>query len=289
MDNNLQKYIAFVKTVEMGSFTKAALALNYFQSSVSKMIQDLEKEWHMTLLERDRSGVHLTGSGAQLLPYARTLIDDYNRLLAHVNELNGVLTGTIRIGTFSSAAIHWLPEIIAEFQKDYPGIEYELLLGDYDEIERWIDNGRVDLGFLSLPATKDFDVFSLRCDEYMIVLPENHRLASCREIDIRQLEGEPFMLLEHGGRTEVTKLLEQSLVHPHIKFTTWEDFAIMSMVEKGLGVSILPQMILQRIPYRIAIRPMLKPFYREIGIAVKNQKHLSPAVRTFMEYIMRTI
>ena len=285
MDNNLQKYLTFVKTVDTGSFTKAATALNYAQSSVSKMIADLEKEWNVTLLERGRSGVHLTPYGEQILPYIRMLLDDYRKLESHVNELNGIQTGVIRIGTFSSVAINWLPNIVAEFQKDYPGIEYEMLLGDYDEVENWIGEGRVDCGFLSLPTKAAYDTISLKMDEYMVVLPEHHPFCEKEKIEIESLEKEPFMLLEHGGKTEVTELLEKSGVHPQIRFTTWEDYAIMAMVEKGLGIGILPQMILQRIPYRIQIRSLAEPFYREIGIAVKNRERMSPVTVKFMEYL----
>ena len=285
MDNNIQKYQAFVKTVETGSFTRAAESLNYAQSSVSKMIQDLEKEWNMTLLQRDRSGVSLTGAGEQILPYARQLLEDYARLEAHVDAMNGIQTGMLKIGSFSSVAIHWLPQICAEFQKDYPGIEYEVLMGDYAEVERWIMEGRVDCGFLRLPAVPDFYTISLKQDEYKVVLPATHPLAKKKTIDIHSLEGEPFMLLEHGGRTEVSSLLEMNGVHPDIRFTTWEDYAIMAMVEKGLGVAVLPGLILQRIPYELAIRPLKVPFYREIGLAVKNRKTMSPAMAKFLEYL----
>ena len=136
MDNNLQKYLAFVKTVELGSFTKAADALHYAQSSVSKMIADLEKEWKVALLQRERGGVYLTTSGEQILPYAQMLVEDYKKLESHINDINGVQTGTIRIGTFASVAINWLPDVFAAFQRDYPAIEYEMLLGDYEEVER---------------------------------------------------------------------------------------------------------------------------------------------------------
>ena len=285
MDYNLQKYMAFVKTVDTGSFTRAAAALNYSQSSVSKMIGDLEKEWQMTLLERDRNGIHLTSSGQQILPYARMLIEDYHKLEGLVNDINGVQTGIIRIGTFASVAINWLPEIFAKFQNDYPGIEYEMLLGDYKEVENWIAEGRVDCGFLSLPTRTDFDTFSLKQDEYMVVLPQGHPLTLKEKINIHDLEGHPFMLLEHGGRTEVTELLEKYHVHPEIRFTTWEDYAIMAMVEKGLGIGILPEMILRRIPYNIEIRSLTEPYYREIGIAVKNKKMMSPAVSRFFQYL----
>ena len=285
MDNNILKYRAFVKTVETGSFTKAAESLNYAQSSVSKMIADLEREWNLVLLERERNGVHLTSSGEQILPMARLLIDDYEKLADHVQDLHGIQTGTIRIGTFSSVAIHWLPDLFAEFQKQYPAIEYEMLMGDYEEVERWIEEGRVDCGFLRLPTRPEFDTISLKMDEYQVVLPNEHPLCRYQVIPIEKLEQKPFLLLEHGGKTEVTELLETYQVHPQIRFTTWEDYAIMAMVEKGLGIGILPQLILQRIPYEIEIRSLKKPYYREIGLAVKDQRRLSPATTKFIEYL----
>ncbi len=285
MDNNLLKYIAFVETVELGSFTKAAQKLNYAQSSVSKMIADLEKEWGVILLERSRAGICLASSGEQILPYVRNIINDYRKLDDFVNQMNGIETGMVRIGTFSSVAINWLPDIFAEFQKDYPGIEYELLLGDYDEVERWIAEGRVDCGFLRMLSDTSLDVIELTDDEYKVVLPVGHPLARGEKIRIEQLNDQPFLLLEHGGKTEVSDILEQSNVHPDIRFTTWEDFAIMSMVEKGLGIGILPDMILKRIPYRLEIRPLAKPYYRKICLAVKNKEQLTPATRKFMEYL----
>lgn len=285
MDYNLQKYMVFVKTVELESFTKAAEALNYAQSSVSKMIADLEKECGVVLLERDRGGVHLTASGEQILPYARQLTEDYHRLESYVDGMSGVQTGIVRIGTFSSVAVNWLPNIFAEFQKDFPRIEYEMLLGDYEEVERWIAEGRVDCGFLSLPTGSPFDTVLLKEDEYVVVLPQHHPLADKEKIAAEDLEDEPFFLLEHGGRTEVTELLEKRKAYPKIRITTWEDYAIMAMVEKGLGIGILPRMILKKIPYHIVIRPLAEPYYRKIGIAVKNKKMLSPATSKFMEYL----
>ena len=264
MDNNLLKYLAFIKTVEKDSFTKAAQDLNYAQSSISKMVADLEKEWGLTLLERSRNGICLTSAGEQILPLARTILNDFQTLEGCVDQINGIQSGIVRIGTFSSVAINWLPDIFAELQKDYPGIDYEMLLGDYTEVEHWIEEGRVDCGFLRLPTAPDLDTISLKKDEYKVVLPLNHPLAQKEKIDIHDLENQPFLLLEHGGKTEVSELLERNHVHPDIRFTTWEDFAIMAMAEKGLGIGILPDMILRRIPYKLEIRSLEEPYYREI-------------------------
>lgn len=289
MDNNLLKYIAFVKTVDTGSFTKAADSLNYAQSSISKMIADLEKEWKISLLERNKKGVYLTSAGEEILPYARKIVSDFEKIQQKVNAINGIQTGIVRIGTFSSVAINWLPDVFAKFQKNYPGIDYEMLLGDYGEVERWIDEGRVDCGFLSLPVSGDFDVISLKRDEYKAVMPVNHPLAKKELLDYEDLNDQPFLLLERGGKTEVSKLLEKNHAHPNIRFTTWEDYAIMAMVEKGLGIGVLPEMILKRIPYQIVIRSFKNPYFREIGLAIKDRTKLSPASWKFIEYLEKEI
>lgn len=285
MDNPLLKYLAFVKTVEKGSFTLAAQELNYAQSSISKMVADLEKEWGMTLLERSKGGVFLTSAGEQIMPFLNKVLNDYHEMEGQIYRMNGIECGVVRIGTFSSVAINWLPNIFAQLQQDYPGIEYEMLLGDYGEVEQWIDNGRVDCGFLRLPTLPKFDTILLKQDEYKVVLPTGHPLAEKETVAIEDLDHLPFLLLEHGGKTEVSDLLERFHVQPDIRFTTWEDFAIMAMVEKDMGISILPDMILQRIPYKIEIRSLQKPYYRPIGLAIKDQRHITPAVKKFIDYL----
>ena len=282
---NIQKYMSFVKAVECGSFTDAAEILNYSQSGISRMIADLEKEWGVVLLERSKNGVSLTSDGTKLLPYARELVEKYEQLQMQVDEINGLQSGLIRIGTFSSVATHWLPNIIKEFQKDYPFIDYELLLGDYTEIEEWIAEGRVDCGFLRLPAKNDFDTVFLEQDELMVVLPLNHPLSGLDKIPVSALCTEPFMLLEKGAKAEISAIFERSGLKPNVRFTTWDDYAVMSMVESGLGISILPKLILRRIPYNIVAKPLEIPAHRNIGIALKDKKNSSVAVKRFLNYL----
>lgn len=285
MDNNLQKYQAFITTADCGSFTRAADILDYAQSSISKMIADLESEWNVTLLERSRSGVQPTSDGLAMLPYARELINCYHKVSEQAAALSGVETGLLRIGTFSSVAAHWLPAIISKFQQDYQGIRYEFLLGDYTEIEQWIFEGRIDCGFLRLPVSSPYYTIPLEKDEYVAVLPEGHPLAKKNVLQPHDIDGMPFMLLEHGGRTEVSEMLERGKLRPDIRFTTWDDYAILAMVESGLGISILPRLILRRISYHVEIRSFTEPFYREIGLAMKSKSTASAALRKFMEYL----
>lgn len=283
MDMNIQKYIAFVKTVELGSFTKAAKILNYSQSGISRMINDLEQEWGIKLLERNRAGLRLTSDGMNVLPYAKELAEKYQTLQNQLAELGHLDTGLIRIGTFSSVATHWLPEAIRVFQKNYPKIDFELLLGDYDEIEQWILDGRVDFGFSRLPATNELEQKFLHNDEQLVVLPQGHPFLSKEKIDVAYLADQSFILLEREGTSDITELLNDAQVQPQIKFRTWDDYSILAMVEKDLGISILPKLILQRIAYQVETRPLVKPIFRKVGILYRNESLLSLASREFLK------
>lgn len=282
---NIQKYLAFVKIIECGSFTRAAGALGYSQSGISRMINDLEAEWDVILLERSHSGVRLTSDGLKLLPCVQSVCAEYRKLQTQIDELNGLQSGLIRIGTFSSVATHWLPNIIRAFQKEYPKMDYELLLGDYTEIESWIAGGRVDCGFLRLPTNPALETIFLELDRLLVILPENHPLAGCERFPVAALCDDPFMLLEKGAKAEISEIFERHNIEPRVHFTTWDDYAIMSMVESGLGISILPELILQRIPYRITARELAEPAYRKIGLAMKDRKSASLAVKRFLEYL----
>ncbi|MDM5333096.1 LysR family transcriptional regulator [Ureibacillus composti] len=282
---NIQKYMAFVKAVEYGSFTRAADALNYTQSGISRMINDLESEWGITLFERGRAGITLTSDGLKLLPQLQRICNEHELLMMQIEDLHDIESGIIRIGTFSSVATHWLPNMIKYFRKDYPGIDFEMLLGDYTEIESWIIEGRVDFGFLRIPTNAEMETMFVEQDRLLVVIPEDHPLADCAKFPIKELVNSPFMLLEKGAKAEISEIFEKHQISPQISFTTWDDYAIMSMVENGLGISILPELILQRIPYQIIAKELEVPAFRNIGIAMREQKSLSLAAKRFLEYL----
>lgn len=282
---DIQKYHALLKTIESGSITKAAEALSYSQSGISRMIQELEKELGLPLIERGRGGVRLTSEGIKLLPQIQALCSAHQSLLQQADDLKGLETGIIRIGTFSSVATHWLPNIIKAFQRDYPNIEYELLLGDYKEIEGWIQEGRVDCGFLRLPTLPELDTIFLEQDDFLGILPAEHPLANAECIPMEALCQEPFLLLEKDKNTETSELFRQQGLTPDVHFTTWDDYAVLSMVECGLGVSLLPRLILRRNPYKVAIKELETPIHRNIGLALRDRKTAPLAVKRFLEYL----
>ena len=261
MNMNLQKYLALLKAVEYGSFTKAAAELKCSQSGISRMIGDLERDWGLPLLARGRGGVQLTAEGQKLLPHVQAVLQQCQRLQTE------------------------LPNIIREFQKTYPNVEYEVLLGDYDEIESWILEGRVDCAFLRLPVSPELETLLLERDKHLVILPEGHPLADCERFPLAALAEYPFMLQESGECSDVTEILSRHKIRPQVHFSTWDDYVIMSMVESGLGISILPQLILQRVPYRIVAKELEVPAWRDIVFCLRSRESAPLAVRRFKKYL----
>lgn len=169
--------------------------------------------------------------------------------------------------------------ILRAFSHDYPGIDYELLLGDYCEVEDWLASGRVDCGFVRLPTRPEFETIFLQRDDLNAVLPVDHPLAAGDTCPVKALGTEPFILPEKGANHETSDALAQCGVTPDVRFTTWDDYAIMAMVECGLGISLLPELILRRVPYRIAIRKLDTPLCRDIALALPGQGYISAATR----------
>ena len=285
MEENISKYKAFVTAVNSGSFSEAARILNYSQSGVSRMIADLEKECGVPLLERGKHGVCLTSSGVEIMPFAVKLCQEFDKLQMKIDDMNGIQSGIIRIATLSSVATHWIPNIIVEFKKEYPNIEYELLMGDYEELESWITEGRVDFGILILPTKKNFEIIELEKDEQMVVLPKNHPMAELDKFPVQALNDYPFIMLEKNVKSETTEIFLKNKMVPKPKYTTFDDYAVMSMVEKNLGISILPNLILKRMSYDIVVKSLDVPAYRTIGVAMKSRKELSLAASRFLDFL----
>jgi len=287
MEVSINKFKVLVKVVELGSLTKAADALGFTQSGVSHMINSLEDEFNLTLLNRSRSGVSLTTNGEKVLRTIREILRWNEHLEQEVAAIHGLEIGTIRIGTFTSVSVHWLPGIIKDFQLEYPNIEIHLVEGDYREIEDWLSEGKIDCGFLSMPAGDTFEVIPLQRDQLLVLLPMDHPLSSRSKLSLSEIADESFILLSKGSDDDVNRVLSQAGIKPKIKFSVGDDYAIMAMVEKGLGISILPELVLRGQQRNIRLIELEEPCYRYLGIAVNAKENLSPAAKRFLDYVQR--
>lgn len=282
---SMNKFKVLLKVVELGSLTKAAEVMGFTQSGVSHMINSLEDEFGFSLLIRNRSGAKLTTNGEEIVKTIREILKWNEHLEQQVASIHGIELGTIHIGTFTSVGVHWLPGIIQDFQRDYPHIEIRLVEGDYREIEDWIAEGKIDCGFLSLPTWDIFDAIPLHQDPMLVLLPREHPLSSEDSITLAQIENEPFIMPSKGSDYDVNRVLEKARTKPDIKYTLGDDYAIMAMVEKGLGISILPELVLRGQRRNIRLIELKEKSFRSLGIAVSSLREVSPATKRFLNYV----
>ena len=282
---NIKKYEAFVRAVELGSLSKASEELGYTQSGISHMMQSLEDEVGFPLMIRTSSGIIPNSEGEMLLPIIRQLLNTNESLEQNIAKIKGVDTGHIRIASFSSVAIYWLPNIISAFQNDYPNVEIQIIEGGADRIDAMMDNHEADLCLYTGGEKRSFDWLPLCRDEMLALLPPGHPLTEGTAVPIEAFENEQFIMPLAGYDYEVHHILDRLKQYPHIRFSACNDYAIISLVTAGMGVSILPELILRNYQNDAVAMPMDPPQYRVLGMGVPQLKALSPVTRNFMRYV----
>lgn len=250
------------------------------------MIASLESELSIKLLTRSRYGVKLTIEGADLYPFIERSIYQYRSMLEKANEIKGLETGIIRVGTISSVTCHWMPQLINGFKKEYPNVQFLFHQGDYTLIPEWIASGQIDFGFINPNADTNLNTKTIKDGEMLAVLPKNHPLAKKKSISLSDLIDEPYILLEEGHYSEPMAAFETAGIIPNIQYTIHDDYAIMMMVEEGLGVSILAELILRRTNYDIVCLPLNPPITRTLAVGYKDWDSLPIASKYFIEYLM---
>lgn len=279
---SIKKYEAFVMTARLGSLTKAAEVLGSTQSRVSHVLADMEAEYGFSLMNRGRGGVQLTEAGAMLFPLMEEVLQKNRNLEAMIKDIREAAAGTVRLGTFSSVAVHWLPGMIQMFQSRYPRVELEMLSGDYSDIDQWLSDGSIDLGFVTLPAPENTNVIPLAQDPLVAILPKGHRLAAMDTVSIQKLESEPFISLRQSSNHDIHRALDKAGVQPSIRYTTKDDYALIAMVRQGLGISIVPELLIGSRRDGIEVRPLEPSASRTIALAIPKSDPL-PAVTAFAE------
>ena len=285
----MKRLIALQKIVELGSFTKAADKLGYTQSAVSQMIASLEEELSIKLLYRSRIGIRLTLEGEELYPFIQRTVLHYQAMQEKADEIKGLETGIIRIGTISSISCHWLPGLIKHFQELYPKVRFVLHQGDYTSIPEWVRTGEVDFGFVNPDAVIGLETQFIKEGELRAVVPANHNLADHASVTLEELSKEPFLLLEEGNLSEPLEAFRQLGLEPDITLRVHDDYSILSMIETGLGISILPELVLRKTNYEVAILPIEPAVTRKIGLVMKEMHSLPIACKHFIAFLMSNI
>lgn len=286
----LTKYEAFVHCAELGSLTQTAELMDCTQSAVSHMIGSLEEELGFSLMRRSRAGVVLTEDGKKMLPSVRALLASYANLGDTVESIRGLEVGTVRIGAFTSVAVHWLPMILGGFQQLHPKINFVLNNGDYYDIEQWLNDGSIDLGFVSVPSSPDnCSVTPLMNDRLLAIVPNGSAAAEQDCCPLSAFRTEPVISLPSSSAHDLRRAMSGSSVKPNIKFVTKDDYAIIAMVEQGLGISVMPELLLSGKTYSFRTMELENKPSRTVGLAVSRASFSSPAVYAFSEYVLKWV
>lgn len=273
---------AFVTVVDQGGFTPAARQLQMSQSAVSHAVAALEKSLQVDLLVRNARGVQPTDIGRRVAEHAREALRRKALMRQEAETASGLREGVVTVGSFGpTSSRHLLPPILQGFAQRHPGLEVRMIEGSDQEVEQWLREGRVDLGFIDLP-NDEFDAAYLARDEWVALLPADCPLASQHRIRPPQLSDYPFILSTGGCEEWVQKLLSQNSCE--IRYQIREVQMIVEMVGQGLGVSLKPALSLpDPPPPSVVYRPLLPSRPREVGLAFVNRNRLSPAARAFLK------
>ena len=205
-------------------------------------------------------------------------------------DLRGLDTGLVRVATFTSVSEKWMPAILKSFQAQYPQIEFELLPYNFnDQVTEWVLSGQADCGFLLLPTDKNLDCWLLQRDQWKVIVPCDHPLAGCDPFPPEALADYPFIQLDEGEDCTIQEIFDTYKVQPNIQYTVQQDQTILAMISGGLGISIMEELMLQRCAYPLVACSLPQPFYRNIGICVKDKHALSLSTRRFIAHVRQWV
>lgn len=284
---SIKKYETLLKTVDLGSLTRASEVLGYTQSAISHMISGLEDEFGFKLLIRDRSGVRLTEEGKMVIPSIRAVCKANKEVFRQVGTIHGLDIGIIRIGTVLSVSLHVLPDILAEFSEQHPEIEFELLQGSFVDVERWLCEGKIDCGFLPYLERESFEMIPVRTERFLAVFPQTRTMQSER-ISIDDIQAESLILRTDSLEEDLRQFLNKGRSKSKITYSAKDEYAVLAMVERGLGMSILPELLLDRTQYRIKTQALDPEIQRTICFAYKEGQMISPVVQQIILFIRKS-
>ncbi len=278
----------FSQVAELRGFTLAAHQLGISQSAVSHAMKLLEQELGVELLRRHQSQVELSDIGEQLLLRARAMLGLANTMRQEAADARGMKRGTLRIGSFGpTSSIKLLPNILRHYRQAHPGIEVHVDEGPDRQVVQWLEERRIDIGFVVLPEER-FDTFALIEDQMVALLPAAHPLATRSELSLKALCADPFILTEAGSSELVSRLFNAARLQPNIRYRCSQLLSTLETVSRGDAITVIAEGSLPDSPHtgyvKIPLSPAVK---RQVGLAVLDQRQASPAALAFIELASR--
>lgn len=282
----LLAYQIFQTVVEQGSFQKAADILNLTPSAISHAISTAEKELGFPLFNRNKNGVTLTSYGESLQPYILTVLNSDAKLQQAILQFNGLAQGSVKIGTFSSVCNSFIPDLVTSFSKLHPNIGIKIYQGTYDDVYDWIKTGVVDLGFLSESSSKDLEIIPLYEDELLCITPKSFHSKHKNYIEPEEMRNQYFVSQRESTDADIQNLFHKHQLQIRSSCHVVDDLSTIAMVAAGLGICIMPRLVMRNIPYDVNVYSLKPAEYRTIGICSQNKELMAPAVKSMFKHII---
>ncbi|WP_209324963.1 LysR family transcriptional regulator [Brevibacterium renqingii] len=293
---NLEQLTSFVEVAATGHFTKAAASLHLAQPSLSRQISTLEKELGAELFHRAHGHISLTAAGETLLPTARRMLADAEAVRRDMDELAGLRRGRIRLGATPTLCVSLVAEAISGFHHEHPGIELELVEKGSRELIESLGAGGLDLALIT--RTLDLGAQMPRLDlqevlgEDLVVIDaaDSHRLSGRDRITLAEVADLPQVLFHHGYdlREATSAAFESAGLSPNVVVEGAEMDAVLRFVERGIGVAIVPAMVLVDRP-RLTSAQLVDPsLSRTVSLAERADVRATRAASAMESTILAT-
>lgn len=279
----LAQYIALHTLIETGNFTETGQKLNLTQSSITHAMNNLEKELDLSLIIRNRNNIILTSNGKMVYEHVSKILQEQQKLENTVANLKKLIGGTITVGVLPSISLVLLPKVLSYFEEHHPDVTIQLMEGDYDQIENWLQHGVVDIGFLAEPVSENLVFDFIFEDELLCIMAKDHPLAAEENLVLKQLKDERWIMPKQNIDRDVLRILSKHDITPNVVYELSVDQAILTMVTENLGVSIVPESILLHAPANLVQKKFSEHYARTVGIAHKRNTYPSPAAMKFVE------
>lgn len=271
---NVSKFKALLTAVDMGSFSAAAQALGYTQSGLTHMMNALEDELGFSILQRGHFGIKLTPGGERIIARIRQLVACEDALVNEIELVKSYGDNVIRIGAYSSMASAWLPTIVERFNREFPDVTVNIQTGTVTELYGGLEEGRFDICFGSKISKYDLKWLPLALDRFYAILPKDYP-TSGSEFMIQWFNGTKFLMPGLGFDDDINAVFFENNVKPFVTQTYVDDPAIISMVEHGLGISMLSELIISSIRGDVKVVPILPEVSRTLALCYTPGKVLT--------------
>ncbi len=278
----------FVAVAEEGSFSRAAAKVRVAQPSLSQQIRKLEAEVGQPLFDRLPRSVVLTEAGHCLIDYARQILASIVEARRCVDELKGEVAGELAVGAIPTIAPYVLPGLVRKFQEHYPQVTLEIVEDVTEGITRRVEAGELDVALASTcQPSSTLRRESLGNEPLLALVPEGHPLAKKTLVELDDLKSQRFLLLHemHCLSQQVHHLLEGRHLQPEIALAGSQLGTIVNMVAAGIGVSIVPQLMVshQATPGCVSL-PFAPPVpERELNVLYNPLRFQSKAAAAFRQ------